>query len=137
MARTVLAIDPGTRRLGVAVSDPLGMVALPLTVLPRSGDWIGELRRIIAERGVDEVVMGLPLRLDGTEGPAAEQARVLAGELRIHLGVEIRLVDERLTTVAAERGLTRAGASARRQRKVVDKAAAALLLQSYLDAHQR
>ncbi|MGH2707591.1 MAG: RuvX/YqgF family protein, partial [Actinomycetota bacterium] len=66
MARTVLAIDPGTRRLGVAVSDPLGMVALPLTVLPRSGDWIGELRRIIAERGVDEVVMGLPLRLDGT-----------------------------------------------------------------------
>lgn len=109
-------------------------VALPLTVLSRSGDWMAELARIIAERSVDEVVIGLPVRLDGTEGPAAEQARALAEELGSHLGIEVRLVDERLTTAAAQRGLAQAGASARRQRKVVDQAAAALLLQSYLDS---
>ncbi len=137
MARTVLAIDPGTRRMGLAVSDPLGVVALPLTVVSRSGDWIGELGKIIAEREIDEVIMGLPLRLDGTEGPAAQQARALAEELEARLGVEVRLMDERLTTIAAQRALTEAGASIRQQRKVVDKAAATLLLQSYLDAQRR
>lgn len=132
----VLAIDPGSRRIGLAVSDPLGAVALPLTVLPREGDWIGELRRIVAERGIEEVVLGLPVRLDGTEGPAAQRARALAAELGASLGLEVRLVDERLTTTAARRGLSEAGASARRQRKVVDQAAAALLLQSYLDSRR-
>jgi putative Holliday junction resolvase len=120
--------------MGVAVSDPLRRVALPLTVLERSGDWMEQVERIIAERAVDEVVMGLPVRLDGTEGPAAREARALAEGLASRLELEVRLVDERLTTAAAQRGLTDAGASARRQRKVVDKVAAALLLQSYLDS---
>lgn len=130
----VLGLDPGTRRIGVAVSDPDRKLALPLAVIERSGDWLDRLMALVEEWRPAEVVVGLPRRLDGTEGPAARDARDFAAGLSARLRVPIHLVDERMTTVAADRALAGAGASSRRRRKIVDRSAAAILLQSYLDA---
>ncbi|MGH2768834.1 MAG: Holliday junction resolvase RuvX [Actinomycetota bacterium] len=134
---TVLAVDPGSRRIGVAISDPDGKVGFPLDVLQRSGDWLGRLAELVRERDVGEVLVGLPRRLDGSEGPAAEQARALAAALASAIPVPVRLVDERMTTAAADRALAAAGVRSRRRRRVVDGSAAALLLQSYLDTSPR
>lgn len=132
----VLAIDPGTRRLGIAVSDGSARVALPLEVLPRDARFLDRLAEIASEREVGEVVVGLPLRLDGSEGPAAAEARKLAAEIENKLGIEVRMVDERMTTRAADRALAE-GIGGRARRQKVDKAAAALLLQTYLDLRKR
>lgn len=134
--RKVMAIDPGTKRVGLAISDSAGKVALPLEVVSAdtSVDRIGEL---VAEHGVTEVIVGLPRTLEGSEGPAAEEARRLSEVLKDSLGVPVALIDERMTTVAATRALREANVSSRRGRTVVDKIAATLLLQSYLDSLKR
>lgn len=131
--RKVMAIDPGTKRVGIAVSDDEGKVALPLDVVPAevSLDRIGEL---VGEHGVTEVIIGLPRGLSGAEGPAADQARNFARVLDEALEVPVKMIDERLTTVAATRAMREAKVSSRRGRSVVDKIAATLLLQSYLDS---
>lgn len=134
LGRKVLAVDPGSRRLGVAVSDPGGTVALPLTVVERDAGWPETMAALVREQGAAEVVVGLPLRLDGSEGPAAEAARAVAAELADRLEVPVGLVDERMTTALADRALAAAGAGGRRRRGIVDRSAAAVLLQSYLDA---
>jgi putative Holliday junction resolvase len=133
LIKKVLAIDPGSRRVGVAVSDPGGTVALPLTVLETS-EPLDQLVQLIQEQSASEVVVGLPISLDGTEGPAASSVRELASELSNRVEVPVRLVDERLTTAAAGKALSELDMSERRRRKVVDKVAATLLLQSYLDS---
>lgn len=131
----VLGIDPGEVRIGVAVSDETRAIAFPVCTLERKKrDVVSDLTLAIAEYEIDQLVVGLPLRLDGTEGEAARRARVLGEELAAGLGLGVVYWDERLTTAAAERGLRELGLDGRVRRDVVDQSAAALLLQSYLDS---
>jgi putative Holliday junction resolvase len=135
----VLALDLGSRRIGVAVSDPTGTLASPRPNVPRSGDRAGDHRRIadvVAEEEAELVLVGLPLSLDGAEGRAAEAARGEVDELRAALAVPVELHDERLTTVTAHRLLAEQGLDSRKRRKVVDGAAAAVLLQAWLDGRR-
>jgi putative Holliday junction resolvase len=133
-----LGIDVGSVRVGVAVSDPDGLLAVPLTTLtrdPRGDRDVDEIATVVAERGVVEVVVGLPRHLSGAEGAAVAAARSYADRLRSRIApVPVRLVDERLTTVTAERDLRAAGVKGRDRKAVVDQAAAAAILQSALDA---
>lgn len=134
----VLGVDPGTRRIGVAISDSEQKFALPLEVVDVSGtQHIERLVTLANEREVKEIVVGLPIRLDGSEGPAAEQARRLAEDIEERVDVPVVLVDERLTTVQAGKNLSTSGVNSRRARGVVDAVAAAVLLQTYLDSRKR
>jgi putative Holliday junction resolvase len=132
-----VAVDVGSVRIGVAASDQEGLVATPVETVPRGRGDMERLAALIEERGAVEVVVGLPRGLSGQEGPAAatvrEFARRLAGAVA---PLPVRLVDERLTTVSAERGLREAGVPGRRQRSVVDQAAAVVILQAALDAER-
>lgn len=136
MGSRVMAIDPGSARVGVAVSDPGGTVALPLTVLDAGETLLDDLSKLAREHEVRELVVGLPKRLGGEEGPAAQQARDLARAVELHLGLPVHLVDERLTTKAAAKALDELEVGERRRRRIVDKVAATLLLQSYLDGRR-
>lgn len=135
----VLAVDPGSRRVGVAISDPTGTIAQPLTTVPAepAASLVARLAALAAEREVERLVVGLPRRLDGGLGPEAKAARVLADDLRRATGLPVSLVDERLTSVAAERALLAGGASRARRRQLSDQVAAALILQTYLDRPSR
>jgi putative Holliday junction resolvase len=128
----VVGIDLGTRRVGVAVSDDGGMVATPHAVLRRTDDVASDRAALVAvvhELGAGRVVVGLPLSLDGTVGPAARWAEDEADSLAALLDVPLELHDERLTTVSARR-------HAGRGRRPVDDQAAAVMLQSWLDGHR-
>lgn len=133
-----MGLDIGEKRIGVAVSDPDGRVATPLTVIDarRAVSDGAELRRIAEDYEVGELVVGLPLSLDGTEGPQAARVRAAAGKLARNLPLPITFEDERFTSAEAERKMREAGASTRDQRGSVDMVAAAILLQSYLDARR-
>jgi putative Holliday junction resolvase len=130
----IVALDPGTRRIGVAVSDPLGITAQPHGTLEASAPDLDEqLRALATEVGAELIVVGLPLGLNGTEGRAARDARVFALRVGEATGLPVELHDERLTTVTAERVLLEAGLRRERRRAARDRVAAAVLLQSYLD----
>jgi putative Holliday junction resolvase len=132
----ILALDLGSKRIGVAVSDLTGTVASPSTVLQRSKSRRHDHQRIaelIRHEEVELVVVGLPLSLSGEEGPAARAARREADAIATLVDVPIETFDERLTTVTAERALTEAGVRGPSRRAVVDKVAAAVILQAYLD----
>ena len=134
-----LGIDLGSKRIGVAVSDISGTVASALTTVHRSRSRrhdLGELARLVRDEEATVVVVGLPLSLDGTEGPAARAAIKETEQLATVVDVPVEMHDERFTTVTAERGLMEAGLDARRRRDVVDKVAAAVMLQAWLD-HRR
>ena len=136
MSGRVLGLDVGTRRLGVAVSDPTGTVASPLATVPRRTP--AEDARTIAaladEQAATTVVVGLPVTLAGREGPAAATVRAYLAELAPLLpGLAFELVDERLSTVAAERALVGGGVRRRDRRQVVDQVAASVFLQTWLD----
>ena len=133
-AGAVLGLDPGERRIGVALATAGSSLALPLTVLERSSDWLGALRALVAEHSVAEVVVGLPVSLDGSERAAAVGARAFAASVGEGLALPVHLVDERLTTAVAGRARAAAGAGSRRARTVVDRSAAAVILQGWLDA---
>ena len=138
MARAV-ALDIGTRRIGVALSDSAGTVATPYEVVTRSGDRSRDHRRIAAlieEAGAEILVVGLPLSLDGSLGPAAEAILAEVDELRAALPVDVLTWDERLSTVQAERSLRAMRVRKGRHRQVVDQVAATVILQSWLDAGQ-
>lgn len=136
-----VGVDVGTVRVGVALSDPSGVLATPHATLARrwpdgdpGADDVSEIVALCRERVALEVVVGLPRTLSGSEGPAAAAARTYAAELARRLSpVGVRLVDERLTSVDAHRALRDSGVSGRRQRAVVDQAAAVLILQAALD----
>ena len=136
----VLAIDHGERRLGLAISDPSGIIAMPLEVIPRAG-WVKDLaalRRVIEAQQVDEIVVGRPLTTRGTVGPQAQAAARFAARLRETLALPVTEVDERFSTAAAERVLREGGRrsrarGARDRRARRDAVAAALVLQPYLD----
>ncbi len=132
-----LALDWGRARIGVAASDPEGILAHPVETVPAGPGAVPRVAALVAEYEPLEVVLGLPRNLAGVEGPAAVAMREVAAQLRIGLpGVPIRLVDERLTTVTAARGLASAGRNTRRQRSVIDQAAAVALLELTLQ-HER
>jgi putative holliday junction resolvase len=137
-----IGVDVGTVRVGVAASDPRGMLAAPVATLARDarGDRdIDELAAIVAERQAVEVVVGLPIGLSGRPGPAAAAARAYAARLARRLApVPVRLLDERLSTVSAERELRATGrrGNARDRRQVVDQAAATVILQAALDTER-
>jgi putative Holliday junction resolvase len=133
----VVGIDLGTRRIGVAVSDPTGTLASPYEVVERRKDdaaTYAELARIVGDVEAERVVVGLPLSLSGETTRAAEAARAEARALEAVLPVPVELWDERLTTVTAERGMMELKMRADARRRVVDKVAAAVLLQSWLDS---
>ncbi len=132
----VLALDLGSKRIGVAVSDRSGTIATPLTVVTRSGRREDDHRRIaamVAEEGAERVIVGLPLSLDGSLGPAAKAAVAEAEALAEVLAVPVESFDERLTTVTADRALMEARMRGEARRRVVDKVAAAVMLQAWLD----
>jgi putative holliday junction resolvase len=134
-----LGIDVGAVRVGVAICDPDGVLATPLLTVPRDVEGGSDLRAIaglVAEHAVVGVVVGLPRTLAGREGPAAEAARAFVDALAGVLDVPVELSDERLTTVVATQQLRERGVKGRKQRAVVDQAAAVAILQGWLDARR-
>ena len=136
-----LGVDVGSVRVGLAASDPDGVLATPVETLERQPARLGDVEQVAAiarEREAIEVVVGLPRSLSGDEGEAAQAAREWARHLRERLtGVPIRFVDERLTTVDAHRALRDSGVAGRAQRAHVDQQAAVLILQVALDSERR
>ncbi|BBW95486.1 Holliday junction resolvase RuvX [Geobacillus sp. FSL W8-0032] len=132
-----LGLDLGTKTLGVAISDELGWTAQALETIAideERGDYgLKRLRAIIDEYGVDAIVVGWPKNMNGTLGPRAEASERFAAKLRKEFSLPVVLWDERLSTMAAERMLIAADVSRKKRRKVIDKMAAAVILQSYLD----
>jgi putative Holliday junction resolvase len=135
----ILALDVGRKRIGLAVSDPLGLTAQGLGVLKRK-NWdkdLARLQEIASPYRVQEILVGLPRHMDGRLGEQAKEILTLAQALGEALGAKVATWDERLSTVEAERLLVTADLSRRRRRQVVDQVAATLILQAYLDSHQR
>jgi putative Holliday junction resolvase len=135
----ILALDVGEKRIGLAVSDPLGITAQGLGVLIRKDRQtdLDRLLEVAREWQVQQIVVGLPRHMDGRLGRAAPQILELVETLKESLGVEVVTWEERLTTVEAERVLLQADVSRRRRRQVVDQLAAVLILQNYLDFRQQ
>ncbi len=131
-----MGLDYGERRIGVAVSDPTGSVAQPLETIQRSRSGqpthLDRIAQIVEEYEVDRIVVGLPLHLDGGQGPAAEAARSFGKRVEERTRVSVEFLDERWTSVEARRTLHEAGLSTRKQRNRVDPIAAALLLRAYM-----
>jgi putative Holliday junction resolvase len=135
----VLALDHGTKRIGLAISDETGVIAQPLEYLPAEPRefFLQRLKEIIDSRKVGEILVGIPRNMNGTHGPAAEKAREFVAVLQGALAVPVNTWDERLTTVQANRFLVETGMRREKRRERVDQTAAALLLQSYLDSRAR
>jgi len=131
----ILALDFGSKTIGLAVSDELGVTAQGLPTLRRSNkrNDLDHLRRVIRQYNVSEIVMGLPLRMSGIEGIQSEKIQVFAEDLRHKFKLPVHLFDERLTSVEANRLLRETDMSIRRRAEVVDQLAAVLILQSFLE----
>jgi len=132
-----LGIDLGASRIGIAVSDELGILAHPFRTLPNNTDFIQALRGVVLEKRITGIVIGMPRNMNGTFGPAAEKARQVAAQLKREFP-EVRLAtwDERMTTKEAQRLLHAAGRNVKKSRPVIDQVAAQVLLQSFLDSLQ-
>jgi putative holliday junction resolvase len=130
-----LGIDFGSSRIGIAISDDLGMLAHPLETLLNNSAFLPRLQKIVSEKGVSGIVVGIPRNMDGSYGPAAEKAKLFLSQLKSEFP-DLRLIawDERLTTVEAQRLLHAAGRDVKKSRPVIDQVAAQVLLQSYLDS---
>ena len=135
----ILAIDHGTKRMGVAVSDELGMIAQPLEFIPAEpfAEFLDRLREILHDKQVELIVVGMPRNMDGSYGPAALKVQEFVAVLKDAVAIPIKTLDERLTSVQAHRFLTEAAVRGRQRKDKVDKSAAAILLQSYLDSLNR
>ena len=132
----LIGIDPGTKTLGIAVSDALRLIASPAEIIPRGKKFAPTLRRLeelIEERGAVGLVIGLPLNMDGTEGPRAQASRALANNIIKSKNIPIALFDERLSSAQAERGMIEADLSRARRAELLDASAAAVILQTALD----
>ena len=130
----IMAIDYGDARTGVAVSDPTGMLAGYTTVIQsrRAAEVAAEIARLVREQGVEELVMGFPRNMDGTEGPRAELYRAFAALVEEKAGMPVRLWDERRTTIEAHQILHASGKKMKAHKKNVDAVAASLILEGYL-----
>jgi putative holliday junction resolvase len=133
-----LGVDVGRARVGLAASDPSGMLASPVETIPRKGDTAPVVARIVEEareRGAIEIVVGLPVSLSGGDTPSTADARAVAQEIAA-AGIPVRLIDERLSTVSAQAALHGAGRNTRSSRPVIDQVAAVILLQHALDTER-
>ena len=138
MTTPALGIDVGTVRVGLAGSDETGTIATPLRTVPRQPAarlW-REVEQVVVDRLPERIIVGLPLRLDGSEGDSAVDARGVAEQLHRRTGLPVEMWDERFTTVAAERSMIAAGQRRARRRETIDAVAATLLLQSWLDSRR-
>ncbi len=136
MRERIAALDIGTKRIGVAISDPLAMTAQPLCVIERRGiaEDVRQIQTALDRYAVRCVVVGLPLELSGREGAQAKSVRRFCAEFEARTGWPVVLQDERLSTAEGERMLVAAGVRRSKRRRVIDKTAAALILQAFLDA---
>jgi putative Holliday junction resolvase len=132
----ILALDPGTKRIGVAVSDETKTLAQPLEWIPAEpfADFLARLKQLLIEKEVDLVLMGMPRNMNGTYGPAAQKAEAFAAALRAAITIPIKMRDERLTSLQADKMMIQGGVRRDQRKDKVDGMAAAILLQSYLDA---
>lgn len=132
----ILGLDVGDRRIGMALSDVLGLTAQRLTVLERTGlaADVEAVRLLIERHGVETIVMGLPLTMRAEHGIQAQKVKTFAQHLRQRVSVPIHLIDERLTTVQGQRALLTTDTSRRRRKQIIDQVAAQLILQQFLDA---
>jgi len=135
----LMGIDLGSKRIGIAKSDSLGLAAHPVTVLTRRGGKrdLEAIGALVDEHEISEIILGLPLNMDDSEGRAAQAARKFADRLEKHLGIPVHLWDERLTTWEAEKMLEQAMVKKSKRRKVVDQLAATLILKSFMDSHDK
>ena len=135
LAKRVLGLDVGSKRIGIAISDPLGITAQGLETLQRQNKRLDfeKLAKLAHEYDVAEIVVGFPLRMSGAEGIQAEKMQIFAEELRTRLQVPVHLWDERLTSAEANRLLRETEMSIRRRAQVVDQMAAVLILQSWME----
>ncbi len=132
-----IGVDVGKVRVGVAASDPDGIMAFPVETVPRNDAAPARIAAIAHERGAVEIYVGLPRHLSGAEGASAADARVFAALVAERLDTPVRLVDERLSTATASRAMREAGRSAKSQRPTIDQAAAVVILETVLDAAKR
>ena len=134
--KRALGIDHGDARIGLAIADELGMLAHPLETIhiKEVPDPVARIAAIVARDKLGIIVLGMPRNMDGSYGPAAEKVRAFAEKLRSACGCEVKLWDERLTSVAAQRALHEAGRNVKDSRKVIDQVAAQLILQGWLDS---
>ncbi|ANY72332.1 MULTISPECIES: Holliday junction resolvase RuvX [Paenibacillus] len=132
----IMGLDYGDRRIGIALSDVFGWTAQGLEVIERrrDGSELNRIAELVKEHEVGEIVVGLPKNMNGTIGPRGEICMEFAGTLRDSLDLPVHLWDERLSTVSAERTLLEADVSRKKRKQVVDKMAASLILQNYLDS---
>ena len=132
----VLAIDHGTKRMGIAISDPSGMIALPLEFIPAEpfAAFLERLKQLIVEKEADMILVGMPRNMDGSYGPAAAKVQEFIAVLKETIAIPIKTWDERLTSAQANRMLVQADVRRKDRKEKVDKAAAAILLQSFLDS---
>ena len=134
----ILGLDFGSERIGVALSDDLGMIAQPLEFIPNhppAGVW-QRLNEILRDRPYETIVVGMPRNMDGSYGPAAEKVRQFIEQLEQEVAVPVRTWDERLSSAQANRVLIQANVSRKKRKSNVDKMAAAIILQAYLDSTQ-
>lgn len=133
----ILALDLGERRIGVAISDALHIIAQPLETIERENltEDIKKIKTLVSEYNISRVIVGLPLNMNGSKGLSAQTALGFAEYVKEELGVKVEMVDERLTTSQAERALLEADMSRKKRKKHIDKLAAQMILQAYLDAH--
>ena len=131
----ILALDHGTKRIGVAVSDETKTIAQPLEYIPAEpfADFLARLKKLLVEKEIDLVLIGLPRNMDGTYGPAAQKVEAFVAVLRSAITIPIKTWDERLTSAQANRILIQGKVRRDQRKEKVDKMAAAILLQSYLD----
>ena len=134
--KRALGVDFGEARVGLAISDELRMLAHPLETVhvKETADPISRIAQIVERDNVDIVILGLARNMDGSYGPAAEKARAFAENLRALVKCEVRLWDERLTSVAAQRALHESGRTVKQSRSVIDQVAAQMILQGWLDS---
>ncbi len=134
-----MGLDLGEKTIGVAVSDPTGMIARGVDVIKRKSmkEDIRRILSLIEEHGVEKIVLGLPLNMNNTEGPGAQMSREFGRALESRTEIPVVFWDERLTTVAAEKVLLEADVSRSKRKKVIDKMAAVFILQNYLDKESR
>ncbi|NQT22712.1 MAG: Holliday junction resolvase RuvX [Candidatus Omnitrophica bacterium] len=134
--KRVLGLDIGSKRIGVAVSDPLGITAQSLAVIKAESDQeiVEKLKPIINDQKVDEIVLGLPLNMNGTEGPQAKRVIEFCDFLKGEINIPVKLWDERMTTAQVERIMIEADVTRKKRKEKIDKLAAQVILQSYLDS---
>ena len=134
LRRRIIGIDLGKARVGLSVSDELGMLAHPVETIAASGDALNRIARIVQEKNAERVIVGLPRHMNGSMGTGASEAVAFANKLRAMVPCEVITWDERLTTTAANRALRASGRRTRDSRAFVDQVAAQMILQGYLDS---